>query len=163
PVMTVGDPAFLARRVQPLAKAIGQARSVASKIYDSVQCPAEVRCNKRNFLMVVTNRLLNISRGTRLLALCGRDILEESRPDLEQCLPIENIYFVGIDEFEHFAVACSDPLFDPIRFLRESVARDADLSTATFYFADHFKNVKGVDLKGRFSMAAISASEKRLA
>ena len=112
---------------------------------------------------MVTNRLLNISRGTRLEALCGPDLFEQSRRDVEQYLPLENVYFVGIDEFEHFTVACSDPTFDPIRFLEESVARDANPATATFYFGDHFAHVKGVDLKGRFSIAAISAAEKRLA
>jgi hypothetical protein len=161
PVMSVGDPAFLARRVQPLAKAIAQARSVASKIYGSDKCPEVARSNKRNFLIVVTNRLLNISRGTRLQALCGSDLLEESQA-VEQYLPLENIYFVGIDEFEHFMVACLDNSFDPIQFLEESVARDANPATATFYFGDHFARVKGVDLKGRFSIAAINAAEKRL-
>jgi hypothetical protein len=110
---------------------------------------------------VVTNRLLNISRGTRLQAICGSDVFEESQA-LEQCLPLKNIYFVGIDEFEHFMVACSDTSFDPIRFLEESIARDANPATATFYFSDHFRWVKDVDLKGRFSIAAINAAEKRL-
>lgn len=163
PVMTVGDPTFLAQRVQQLVKAVGQARSVASKIHSSDKCPDAARSNTRNFLIVVTNRLLNISRGTRLQALCGPDLFEQSRRVVEQYLPLENVYFVGIDEFEHFTVACSDPSFDPIRFLEESVARDANPATATFYFADHFAHVKGVDLKGRFSIAAINAAEKRLA
>lgn len=162
PVMTVGDPAFLAHRVQPLVKAVGQARSVASKIRTSAKCPNVVRTNTRNFLVVVTNRLLNISRGTRLRTLCGPELIEQSRPDVEQYLPLENVYFVGIDEFEHFMVACSDPSFDPIRFIEESITRDSEPATATFYFGDHFSHVKGVDLRGRFSMAAISGAEKRL-
>lgn len=163
PVMTVGDPTFLALRVQPLVKAIRQARSVASKIYGSERCPDAVRSNKRNFLIVVTNRLLNISRGTKLQAICGSELFEQSGLGDEQFLPLENVYFVGVDEFEHFTAACSNPSFDPIRFLEESTARDSSPETATFYFGDHFKYVTGVDLKGRFSMAAINAAEKRLA
>lgn len=162
PVMTVGDPSFLAQRVQPLAKAVSQGRSVASKIRSSERCPDAVRENNKNFLIVVTNRLLNISRGGRLRAICGPELLGESRPDAEEHLPLENVYFVGIDEFEHFMVACSDPSFDPIKFLEDSIVEDADPATATFYFGDHFKRVKGVDLRNRFSMAAIEAAEARL-
>lgn len=162
-IMSIGDATFIAKRLQPLVRAIGQARSVASKIYSSDKCPRSVRSNNRNFLIVVTNRLLNISRGRRLQTICGPEHFERSTPDLEQHLPLEHVYFVGIDEFERFTVACSNPAFDPIRFLDECVARDSNPVTTKFYFGNHLAHIKGVDSHARYTAAAVDAALLRLA
>lgn len=140
-IMMVSDhPELLFQRVRQLRDAVYQGSAVAAELVDPggrFYDPARVE----NFLLVVTSRELNISNGEMLQQLFPHRAL--TRPSLagEHALPLRNILFMSIKEFERFVGAVRLGQIEPGSFLRKVVADNAAPGGGRLHFSEHFNGI----------------------
>lgn len=136
-VMVAGHPKILAHKTKALQTAIAQGWSASLGLRAAGKASKNVLDASKDYLLVVTNKELNASRGTTLYEMYPAGRLGYPCREAEIYLPLQRIYFLSIDDFERLMAAIGAPGFDMPKFLNECVESDNDPSSSKFFFEQH--------------------------
>lgn len=143
-------------------KAIRQSYDVAAKMEASPVEPLLPAEN--NYLLVVTYKALHLGNGNTYYEVVAKDkidglIAEYGGRDL---IPVSNIYFVTIEEFELAAELVRNRGFSFAQIIETAKSSDVDLRNRKFDFIQHLQSMAD-DFSGPgFLMDARDAAFKRL-
>lgn len=158
-LMAIGDPEIFRHKTKALAKAVrqGWSASVASR---KSTAPADMRNATEDYLFVVTNKPVNVRSGADLQTIYPEGELEYPTEEAKALLPLERIYFVSVDEFEHLIASAGD-VVSLHAFLRETVRLDANPATGKIFFDDHLRTFPGLK-EPRFLTDALQDAHNRI-
>jgi len=130
----------LARSLETSAlKAIKQAHAVLATLPQSEIPNLVMRQRGKNYLVTVTYSELYVGSGRTLAACIGdekiRTLLSEMPGKLR--IPLENMYFMTIQEFELLAESVRTKQITFTKALEHAISNDADPQTAKFEFGQH--------------------------
>jgi hypothetical protein len=132
------SPAHLRNRTKAVRKAIKQGRSISASLRASSHYAGRTPPKGDDFLIVVTNRELNLSRGDLLASMSASAGGEQDPLDQgNQTLPLANVLFVSIDDFERLTGMLRAGTITLNRFLYEVAAANARPETSAYYLGDH--------------------------
>jgi len=115
----------------------------------------------KDYLLIITNKELNASRGTTLYEMYPAGKLNYPCREAEVYLPLQRTYVLSIDDFERLMTALGKPGFDMPEFLNRCVESDNDPSTATFIFEQHLDDSRiPTEYSPLVSQALDSATER---
>ena len=158
-----GAPEHLRNRLKAVRRAVRQGSNISTSLRDWQARNGSSGLSGKDFLIVVTNRELNLSRGDLLASMApGSDGSAYSSGDAECFLPLSNVLFSSIDDFELLMGMVRSGAIEPAGFLREVVAANADPSTSAYYLGDHLKRVGGDAPLPTMVEQAVAASMHRL-
>lgn len=122
-----------------LLKAVRQANSVIADL-EKLNCDDAVfKPRQRHYLIVVTYARTNIGNGHALAESVGMAAIEavvEDHPGGLQ-IPIENMYFLTIDEFERLVAQVASGNIGLVEALERAKVLDSDPVTNAFMFEQH--------------------------
>lgn len=131
----------LRNRVDALTKAISQAHAVLSALPESGEPATVVRRRSNNFLLVVTLKPLYIGNGQSLELGIGREKMAALLDpyEIQNRIPVENMYFLTIDQAEVFLQMVCDGDLGMAEGLNKAATADAEPKTRKFDFALHLR------------------------
>lgn len=91
------------------------------------------------FLLVVTNRELHVGGGLSLERLIPQGRLDCPDVATQQRLPLQNVFLLSIEAFEHLQQAIIQKKIELLDVLNAAKTANADAKTAAMYFDDHLK------------------------
>lgn len=141
-VMIAGDPRILKHKTKALQKAIGQGWSACTGVRRCTSAPAQVREAPCDYLLVVTNRELNASKGTRLREVYPAGTLDYPDAEAERFLPLERVYVLSVNDFERVAAAIRHDRLHLPTLLSQCVESDRAPQTSKFFFHQHLDALK---------------------
>ena len=122
-----------------LLKAFKQGHEVVSRLPSVNSKNPVISQRSKNYLLAVTYKELYIGNGRTLAGVVGNAELDKIRANyaLEHQIPIENIYFLTIHEFEELMdmVGCGKVGF--VEFLERAKLADSSPDTQKFTFEMH--------------------------
>lgn len=118
-VMTVGHPEIFRHKTLALQTAIAQGWATSIGLREARLAPAQVLNASKDYLLVVTNRELNASRGTKLREMYPEGKLDYPSVEASIYLPLERVYFISIDDFERLMAAARTAEFGVPSFLEK--------------------------------------------
>jgi hypothetical protein len=132
------SPAHLRNRTKAVCKALKQGWSISASLRASSHYAGRALPQGQDFLIVVTNRELNLSRGD-LFASMSASAGGEQYPSAqaEQTLPLANVLFVSIDDFERLTGILRAGTITLSHFLQDVAAANARPETSAYYLGDH--------------------------
>lgn len=136
-LMVVGTAAILRHKTRAVEKAIGQGWAAATGVRQNPNTPEQVRNAPIDYLLVVTNRELNASKGTSLKQAYPAGTLEYPNADAERYLPLERVYVLSVDDFERVVAAMKHDGLDLPTMLARCVEDDRDPAQSKFLFQQH--------------------------
>ena len=98
---------------------------------------------EQDFLIIVTSRQLNVCSGEHFKRMFGDDVIERINPESNfvgptalqlDRLPLNNIFVLSIEEFEHLTSAIAEGSVDLISLLRAAALDNADPVTSSMHF-----------------------------
>lgn len=92
----------------------------------------------------------------------GTDGSVHTSADAERFLPLSNVLFSSIDDFELLMGMVHSGAIELAGFLRQVVAANADPTTSAYYLGDHLKRVGGEAPLPTMMAQAVAASMQRL-
>lgn len=131
-IKVVGNADIFMSKTRMLQKAIEQARSASVGLRASPLAPDAAKNSEIDYLLIVTNKEISVSRGDRLAAMCGCDFAGD-----EGYLSLVRVYVMSIDDFERMIAGIFSGKRSLPDFLRSCVARDSAPETAVFLFSQH--------------------------
>ena len=161
-VMTIGTTDVFSHQTRAIRTAVGQAWATSVSLRHQRRAPAPVLHADADYLMIVTNKELGVSRGTVLASMYPEGKLAYPNADAERLLPWNRIYIVAIEDFERLTTAAANGEIDMPVFLASCVDDDSKQETALHLFEQHL-NRQGVPR--RYSPVverAVEASLSRL-
>ncbi|RLA48703.1 MAG: hypothetical protein DRR42_16435 [Gammaproteobacteria bacterium] len=119
--------------------AIDQALEVQTWLQQQDIDQAEFQAQNENFLIVVTYKELYLGNGITFRDAVAREGVEQiyERYESRANLPLENIYFMGIDSFELLCQAARAGEISLADALRQARVNDSNPSTRNFSFSLH--------------------------
>lgn len=135
--MTIGNSQILAHKTKDLKKACNQAWSASTKLRELSSAPTQVISATKDYLLVVLNKDLGISKGEVLNEMYTEDKLRLLAPDALEKLPLSRIYFLSIDEYEWLIVAAQNQELHIPTFLGLCVQADEKPETSVYSFHQH--------------------------
>lgn len=116
-----------------LLKAVKQANSVIADLIQLGSDDAVFRPRKRHYLIVVTYARMNIANGRALADSVGMEAIDAVVADQPGGLqiPIENMYFLTIEEFEQLAALVAVGNIGLVEALERAKELDADPKTSS--------------------------------
>jgi hypothetical protein len=126
-----------------LLKAFVQGHEVVSRL-PSVCGKNPVICHRSsNYLLVVTYKELYIGNGLTLAGVVGEVELNNIRKNyaVEHHIPIENMYFLTIHEFEELMEMVGEGKTGLVEFLERAKLADAHPGTQKFTFEMHIQDL----------------------
>jgi hypothetical protein len=153
----------LRKRYKAIRKAIKQGWSISASLRASK--PGADRHSRvgQDFLIVVTNRELNLIRGDLFTSMCGEsEATQYPSPESQQFLPLSNVHFCSIDDFERLIGMIRAGTIDLVAFLQEVVSANADPRTAGYYLGDHLKRRRGGWMQPSLMESAVEDCTARL-
>lgn len=158
-----GTPEHLRNRLKAVRKAIKQGWNISSSLRGWQDRNDPSLPSGQDFLIVVTNRDLNLSRGDLLASMSPEsDGSPYPFAEAERFLPLSNVLFSSIDDFELLVGMVRTGAIELAGFLRGVVAANADPSTSAYYLGDHLKRVGGAAPQSALMEQAVAASLQRL-
>lgn len=151
-VMTVGHSEMFARKTRALRTAVAQAWSASISLRHEKRAPINVLNAKRDYLLIITNKELSASNGTKLASMYPVGTLDYPNPECGQFLPLDHIYVLSIEDFERLMAGALE--FDLSVFLSECVEADNKPETSVHFFEQHLDRRK---IPKRFSKLVASA------
>lgn len=156
-------PEHLRNRTKAIRKAIKQGWSISASLRASQPFADRYRRAAQDFLIVVTNRELNLSRGDLFASMCaGAEAIQYPSPESQQYLPLSNVHFCSIDDFERLIGMVRARTIDLAAFLHEVVTANADPGTAGYYIGDHLKRKRGGWPQSALMESAVESCTERL-
>jgi hypothetical protein len=134
------DPVELAKLLDAsLLKAIRQAECVRADLARANSADPVFKPRNHAYLLVVTHARTNIGNGRALAESVGLATIEATVADQPAGLqiPIENMYFLTIDEFERLVAQVAAGAIGLVEALERAKLRDAEPSTRSFLFEQH--------------------------
>ena len=98
---------------------------------------------EQDFLIIVTSRQLNVCSGEHFKRMFGDDVIARINPESNfvgptalqlDRLPLNNIFVLSIEEFEHLTSAIAEGSVDLISLLRAAALDNADPVTSSMHF-----------------------------
>jgi hypothetical protein len=134
------NPDDIARAIDSsIIKAIKQANSLIDRIRQfRVINDIEMPSNGENFLLVITYKDLHVANGRALRVLLP-ELIEELCQRYNS-IPIENMYFMSIDEFEMLAQAVNEKKIGLVESLRRARIADNETHSRKLMFSQHLEN-----------------------
>lgn len=132
------SPAHLRNRTKAVRKAIKQGWSISASLRASNYHTGRTLSQEKDFLIVVTNRELNLSRGdlfASMFASAGGE--QYLLAQAEQTLPLANVLFVSIDDFERLVGMLRTGTITLSQFLHDVATANARPDTSAYYLGDH--------------------------
>lgn len=125
-----------------LMKAVEQANSVCADLIQLRSNDDIFKPRQRNYLIVVTYTRMNIGHGRALANSVGMAKIEETvaRHSNGLQIPIENMYFLTIEEFENLVTEVARDRIGLVAALERAKNLDADPATSAFMFQQHLVN-----------------------
>lgn len=121
-----------------LLKAVKQANSVFTDLARLNNTDAVFKPRDRVYLITVTYAQMNIGNGRALADSVGRAVVEaQADPSGNKQIPIENMYFFTIDEFEQLVAQVAISSIGLVEALERAKLLDADPATSSFAFEQH--------------------------
>jgi hypothetical protein len=122
-----------------LLKAVKQANSVIADLAQLNSADPVFKPRSRNYLIVVTYARMNIGNGLALADSVGTAAIEEVVADQPGGLrvPIENMYFLTIEEFEGLVAQVAVGTIGLVEALERAKALDSNPITRSFMFEQH--------------------------
>lgn len=120
-------------------KAVEQAHAVMQALPEAPDGDMIVRRRERNYLIAVTYSELYVGNGRILAEAVGVDAIAAITakfPDDVQ-IPLENMFFMTVGEFEHLAAAVHEGMTGFASALEKSKAADVDPLSRKFEFQQH--------------------------
>jgi hypothetical protein len=161
-VMTTGDPAFFRTRTRALERAINQAWNVSTRIRQVEKSPQIIRNAAVDYLLVVTNWDMTVGTGATLREMYPEGELQYPNAESERYLPLSNVFFVSVDDWERLVEAILKDNLNLQTFLQACVERNSRRETAVFLFDQHLSASKVRDGRSKLVTQSIGESEKRL-
>jgi hypothetical protein len=156
-------PAHLRNRTKAIRKAIKQGWSIGASLRASKPFADRYLRAGQDFLIVVTNRELNLSRGDLFASMCaGAEAIQYPSPESQQLLPLSNVHFCSIDDFERLIGMVRAGTIDLGAFLHEVVSANCDPGTAGYYISDHLKRKRGGWPQSALMESAVENCTERL-
>ena len=118
-----------------LLRGVGQAFGCAKTLYENELIDSVPNSNR--YSVVVTYRSFYISSAKKIVEQIAPDLLDELHQEFGNQIPLENIYFMSIREFEGVMKACADTSSPLAFFLNYCTKQDADPQTACFDVFQH--------------------------
>ncbi|MGZ9712001.1 GapS1 family protein [Glaciimonas sp. GNP009] len=127
-----------------ILKAIEQAQDIASRLHISNVDHPLLTTKQKNFLVVVTYKALNLSNGEAYYEGVAKAAIDEiyAKYTVAPVIPLENIYFFSIDEFELLSEAVCAKKIGFAEALENAKAADSDVHTKKFDFSLHLSSWK---------------------
>lgn len=136
-VMAAGHSTMFSHKTKALRTAVQQGWSASFGLRAERRAPSQVIQARQDFLLIVTNKELNASRGTTLASMYPEGTLEPPSQAHLKYLPLSNIYVASIDDFERLIAGASEgKLFIP-SFLGECVKSDQIPEKAAHFVGQH--------------------------
>jgi hypothetical protein len=129
----------LSRRLERIIYAVEQGWKVSKLLR---QRPREFPTRTEaceEYLLIVTNRELNMGSGQSLERLISDGRLQCPDADTQARLPLQNVFIMSVEGFEHLQQTVIHGKVELLDVLRSAKAANADASTAAMYFDDHLK------------------------
>jgi hypothetical protein len=121
-----------------ILKAIEQANEVMANLSNYTDNPCVLRKTNNNYLIVVTYKDLYLGNGVTFYEGIAKASLDKIRKKYSNGgIPLENMYFLNIDEFELFAEAVANSHIGLVEGLEKAKAADSDAITRKFGFLLH--------------------------
>jgi hypothetical protein len=121
-----------------LLKAVKQANSVLTDLTRLNSADAVFSHRDRVYLIVVTYARMNIGNGRALADSVGRAAIEAQADQTgDKRIPIENMYFLAIDEFEQLVAQVAVGGIGLVEALERAKLLDADPASSSFAFEQH--------------------------
>ena len=159
-MMAVGNSEMFARKTRAIRTAVGQAWSTSVSLREERSAPACVLEAEIDYLLIVTNKELIVSRGTVLAEMYPEGTLVYPNSDAERFLPLNRIYLLTIDDFERLTNRAADGQIDLPAFLGSCVADDSTPEKALHLFEQHLEKR---EVPVRFSQVVETAVKASLA
>ena len=124
-MMTVGNSEMFAHKTRAIRKAVQQAWATSVSLRQERRAPDDVVEADADYLLIVTNKELVVSRGTVLASMYPAGKLDYPNSEAERLLPRDRIYLLAIDDFERLTNGADDGKIDVPTFLASCVADDS--------------------------------------
>lgn len=137
------SPEKLASRLERVIGAVGQGWKVSQLLRERKQhFPRRAEATEE-YLLIVTSRELNVGGGIALQRLLPPGMLEPGDEELEKRMPLENIFVLSIEAFEHLNGILRAGKTELVSLLRSAAAANRNAATSALYFDDHLKRHAG--------------------
>lgn len=122
-----------------LIKAFEQGHEVAARIASIGGDHPVIRQRSSTYLLAVTYKELYIGNGVTLAAVVGDAVLEKIRSKYaeQHLIPVENIYFLTIHEFEELMCLVTNKKIGLVEALEKAKQADSERITQKFNFELH--------------------------
>lgn len=128
-------------RTKLILKAIEQANDVVKNLAESTDPRATTIRRDKNYLIVVTYKDLYLGNGVVLHEGVAKESIDAIRARYTSGgIPLENMYFLNINEFEIFANAIANGDVGLVEGLEKAKASDAVPQTKKFSFLLHLRD-----------------------
>ena len=141
-VMTLGSDELFRDKTKAIAKAVEQAWATSVSLREERRAPPEVLRAGTDYLLIVTNKELGLSKGTALAATYPDGTLDYPNIETERLLPHNHIYVLSIDDFERLTNAAAGGQIELPEFLASCVRDDQEPKTAVRLFEQHLNRGK---------------------
>ena len=136
-MMAVGNSEVFAHKTREIRKAVRQAWDTSVSLRHERRAPPNVVGAETDYLLIVTNKELAVSRGSVLASMYPQGTLDYPNSEAEVLLPRNRIYLLAIDDFERLANGASDGQIDVPDFLASCVDDDRTPERALHLFEQH--------------------------
>lgn len=124
-----------------ILKAIKQANEVMANLLNNPIDDPLLHITKNNYLIVVTYKNLNLGNGLSFNESIAKESLDKIRDNyLNGGIPLENMYFLNIDEFEILSEAIAKGEIGLSEGLEKAKLADSKQRTRKFNFLLHIKS-----------------------
>lgn len=122
-----------------LMKAFEQGQEICSRIAKMDNTHPVIQPRQHNYLLAVTYKELYIGNGLSLSAAVGDEAIERIQKNLmtKNLIPLENIYFLTIDEFEVLIALHKAGRISLVDALERAKRADSNPATRKFMFKMH--------------------------
>ena len=155
-VMTIGDSEVFAHQTKAIRAAVAQAWATSVSLQQQRRAPDAVLEAAADYLLIVTNKEVGVSRGGTLASMYPEGKLAHPNTEAERLLPWDRIYILAIEVLERMTTAAASRRIDVPAFLARCVDDDRKPATASHLFEQHLGR-QGIPQ--RFSPVGESAVE----
>ncbi len=125
-------------KTKSILKAIKQANEVMANLSSFTANDCVLRRTKNNYLIVVTYKDLYLGNGVTLYEGIAKASVDTIRAEYSNGgIPLGNMYFLNIDEFELFSEAVANGHIGLVEGIEKAKAADSDARTRKFNFFLH--------------------------
>jgi hypothetical protein len=116
--------------------------TVIQKFLDIFSCDLLSLRKHLNFLLIITLKELYLGNGTDFYDSAAKNKIDALIGNsTSPPIPLENIYFLTVDDLDHFANCVNKGEVRFIDFIRQAVKKDIVASSKKFHFRQHLSEI----------------------